>query len=75
MPKPRSSRSNFIGPIVDLRFVSLVDGRKILQFCRQGELWQTPHTVMAMELDDTEKAEIMEALGYGREEHENNDGV
>lgn len=84
MPKPRSSRSNdqgdqFLGPIIDVRFVSLVDGRKILQFRRTGEYWRTPRTTLAMELDENEKAEIIEALGHGRDQpedrHENGDGV
>lgn len=70
-----SSSDQFLGPVIDVRFVSLLDGRKVMQIRRQGEYWQTPPTVMASDLTEDEKVEIMDALGYPREEHENNDGV
>lgn len=45
-----------------VRFVQLVDGRKIMQTCRAGEYWETPITVDIRSLDEHEKAEITAAL-------------
>lgn len=51
-----------IGPITDIRFVQLVDGRKILQHSRDGQIWETPQTVDVRTLSEDEKADIIEAL-------------
>lgn len=72
MSKPGYHGGRFIGPITQLRFVQLVDGRKILQFAREGEYWQTPETVDVRSLDEAAKGEIIAALNV--QHHENDDG-
>lgn len=54
------------GPIIDIRYVQLVDGRRIMQIARSPEKWQTPPTVMVQSLDDSERDEINEVLAAAR---------
>ncbi len=60
MPRP-----GFNSHICDLRFVQLVDGRKILQLADAAGDWHTPHTVAESELTPEEHGELLRAITSG----------
>ena len=56
--------NEFKGPIIDVRFIEVADGRKMMQITRDGRNWIMPPLVK----------QSTGELGGSREEHENNDG-
>lgn len=70
MPRASSQRrssspeASFSGPIIDIRFVQLADGRKILQYSRMPNVWDTPETVDVRALSEGERDEIFQAIAY-----------
>lgn len=63
--------NEFKGPIIDVRFIEVADGRKMMQITRDGRNWIMPPLVKqnAVKFGDCAPPVIA-----SREEHENNDG-
>jgi hypothetical protein len=69
MPKESSFRKpkpvqaiKFPGPIIDVRFIQLRDGRKIMQYSKMPGVWDTPETVDILSLQPDQQDEIREVL-------------
>lgn len=61
--RPRTEPAvSFPGPIIAIRFVQLVDGRRILQYSRMPNVWDTPETIDVRSLNDDERDEVLETL-------------
>ncbi len=60
----REQLAKFNGPVLDIRFVQLRDGRKIMQYSRMPNVWDTPATVDILSLSPDEQDEIREVLAH-----------
>lgn len=67
-----SRTSRFTGPIIDIRYVQLVDGRRIMQVARQPNDWETPVTVPVQSLSDEERDEMARTLATLHSDYDRN---